>query len=140
MCSSDLILVMPKSEKLTVSYGGFSMGDMLLGITDLSESEVLNKTMSIELRDRISVVAPKLIAMTTVDGTSVGVVGVRWEKEKILKGYWAVNGDYPTIENGVIVGSKAAARLNLAPGAPLDLGGNPVIVTGVLMPTGSDDD
>ena len=127
-------------RSLTVSYGGFSMGDMLLGVTDLSESEVLNKTMSIELKDRISVVAPKLIAMTTVDGTSVGVVGVRWEKEKTLKGYWAVDGEYPTVENGVIVGSKAAARLNLVPGAPLDLGGNPVIVTGVLMPTGSDDD
>ena len=43
------ILVMPKSEKLTVSYGGFSMGDMLMGVTDLRESEV-------EEKDRKSVV------------------------------------------------------------------------------------
>ena len=134
------ILVMPKSEKLTVSYGGFSMGDMLLGVTDLSESEVMDKTMSIKLKDRISVVAPKLVAMTSVDGTAVGVVGVRWEKEKTLKGYWAVDGEYPTIENGVVVGSKAAARFDLTPGDTLDLGTKSVIVSGVLMPTGSDDD
>lgn len=134
------ILVMPKSEKLTVSYGGFSMGDMLLGVTDLSESEVLEKTMSIELKDRISVVAPKLVAMTTVGDTAVGVVGVRWEMEKILKGYWAVDGAFPDVDNGVLVGSKAAARLGLAPGATFDIGGQSTVVSGVLQPTGSDDD
>ncbi len=134
------ILVMPKSEKLTVSYGGFSMGDMLLGVTDLSESEVMNKVTSIELKDRIAVVAPKLVAMAQVDGATVGVVGVRWEKEKTLKGYWALNGEYPTTPDGVVVGSKAAARLNLKQGDSLELGGAPVTVSGILFPTGSDDD
>jgi len=134
------ILVMPKSEKLTVSYGGFSMGDMLLGVTDLSESEVATQVASIELAERIAVIAPKLIAMTQVNDTAVGVVGVRWDKEKILKGYWALNGDYPTTKSGVVVGSKAAARLDLSPGETLDLGGKVVNVTGVLLPTGSDDD
>ena len=134
------ILVMPKSEKLTVSYGGFSMGDMVLGITSLSESEVLEKTMSIELKANISVVAPKLVAMAQVDGTAVGVVGVRWDREKVLKGYWAVDGEFPQTDNGVVVGSKAAARLGLKPGATFDLGGQAAVVSGVLMPTGSDDD
>ncbi len=134
------ILVMPKREKLTVSYGGFSMGDMVLGVTDLSESEVTSKVTSIELKDRISVVAPKLVSMAQVDGATVGVVGVRWGKEKVLKGYWALNGSFPTETNGVIVGSKAAARLGLSPGDTTSLSGNPVTISAVLMPTGSDDD
>lgn len=134
------ILVMPESEKLTVSYGGFSMGDMVLGVTELSESEVVSRVLSIGLKDRISVVAPKLVAMAQVDGMGVGVVGVRWDREKILKGYWALNGDFPSVENGVVVGAKAGDRLGLSPGMTFDLGGHPVVVSGVLMPTGSDDD
>lgn len=134
------ILVMPKSEKLTVSYGGFSMGDMVLGINDLSESDVIQSVSAIELKDRISVVAPKLVAMAHVGDAAVGVVGVRWDKEKILKGYWAINGQFPETDNGVIIGAKAAARLKLATGDPLELSGIPVTVAGVLQPTGSDDD
>lgn len=134
------ILVMPKSEKLTVSYGGFSMGDMQLGVTDLSESSVIENVHSIELKERIAVVAPKLVAMTRVGDTSVGIVGVRWDKEKVLKGYWAVDGAFPETENGLLVGAKAAARLGLATGSTVDLGGATATVSGVLMPTGSDDD
>ena len=134
------ILVMPKNEKLTVSYGGFAMGDMALGVADLSESEVVERVTGIKLKDRISVVAPKLVAMTKVNGVAVGVVGVRWDREKVLKGYWAVDGAFPAMENGVLVGSRAAASLKLKPGMDVDLGGTQAHVTGVLMPTGSDDD
>ena len=134
------ILVMPKSEKLTVSYGGFSMGDMVLGVSDLSESEVTDRIAHIELKDRISVIAPKLVAMAQVDSTAVGIVGVRWDKEKVLKGYWALNGGFPTQPNDVVVGSKAAARFGLQPGDPVDLDGHSAVVSGILMPTGSDDD
>jgi len=134
------ILVMPHREKLTVSYGGFSMGDMALGVSDLSESEVMEKVMSIDLKDRISVVAPKLVSMARVGDTAVGLVGVRWDKEKILKGYWAVKGAYPSARNEVLVGDKVASRLGLKTGDEVDLDGEKAVVVGVLMATGSDDD
>ena len=134
------ILVMPKSEKLTVSYGGFSMGDMLMGVTDLRESEVEEKIRSIGYRDRISVIAPKLVAMTKVDGVTVGVVGVRFDREKVLKGYWAMQGAFPVTENGILAGSKAAEKLGLAVGDSVELGGRSAVVSGVIEPTGSDDD
>ncbi|MCJ2166167.1 MULTISPECIES: FtsX-like permease family protein [unclassified Pseudodesulfovibrio] len=134
------ILIMPKNEKLTVSYGGFAMGDMAFGVHDMSESAVVEKAKTIELKDRIAVVAPKLVAMATVGDMAVGVVGVRWEKEKILKGYWAVNGAFPTEKDGVVVGSKAAASLGLQAGSVFDLNDVSVRASGILMPTGSDDD
>ncbi len=134
------ILIMPQNEKLTVSYGGFSMGDMALGINDLSESEVVAAVGSIALKERIAVVAPKLVSMAKIGDTAVGVVGVRWDKEHVLKGYWAVSGEFPKTENGVVVGAKAADSLSLSPGASVILNGVPVVVSGVLMPTGSDDD
>jgi putative ABC transport system permease protein len=134
------ILVMPKSEKLTVSYGGFSLGDMVMGVTDLRESEVEEKILSIGYRDRISVIAPKLVAMAKVRDVTVGVVGVRFDREKVLKGYWAVQGGFPTTEDGILAGSKAAGKLGLAVGDRVDLGGQSAVVAGVIEPTGSDDD
>lgn len=134
------ILVMPRSEKLTVSYGGFSMGDMVLGVSDLRESEVEASITSIELKDRISVIAPKLVAMTKVGGVGVGVVGVRFDREQILKGYWSVDGEFPTRANGILAGAKAAEKLGLKSGDSIDLGGLQAVVSGVIAPTGSDDD
>lgn len=134
------ILVMPGSEKLTVSYGGFSLGDMVMGITDLRESEVEEKVLSIGYRDRISVIAPKLVSMTKIGDVAVGVVGVRFDREKVLKGYWALDGAFPNTENGILAGSKAAEKLGLAVGDRFDLSGQTAVVAGVIQPTGSDDD
>jgi putative ABC transport system permease protein len=134
------ILILPRSEKLTVSYGGFALGDMALGVHDLSEAEVAGKVARIGLKERISVVAPKLVAMARAGDTAVGVVGVRFDREKVLKGYWAVDGAYPATDDGVLAGAKAAASLGLRPGSELTLNGTPVRVAGVLKPTGSDDD
>ena len=134
------ILIMPQSEKLTVSYGGFSLGDMVLGVNDMSESEVVGKVGRIELKDRIAVIAPKLVSMAKAGDTTVGVVGVRWDQEKVLKGYWAVNGSYPSTDNEVLIGAKAAESLGVSPGSSLPLNDLTVEISGVLMPTGSDDD
>lgn len=134
------ILVMPKSEKLTVSYGGFSLGDMVLGVKDLGEEDVIKKVHSIKEAERIAVIAPKLVAMTTVGDTAVGVVGVRWEMEKLLKGYWAIDGEFPAAKNGVVVGHNAALRLGLTVGDVFNLGDAKAYVAAIILPTGSDDD
>lgn len=68
------IVVKPSTEKLSVSYGGFHMGDMLLDVKDLRETETTTAIRSIELNDRISVVAPKLVNMFRVDEVAVAVV------------------------------------------------------------------
>lgn len=134
------ILVQPHREKLTISYGGFSMGDMVLGTADLDERTVAERINSIDLKDRISVVAPKLVTMVETAGTPVGLVGVRFDREKVLKGYWAVDGAYPAQANDVLLGARAASRLGLAVGDTVDLDGVAAVVSGVLLPTGSDDD
>ncbi|WP_018124986.1 ABC transporter permease [Desulfovibrio oxyclinae] len=134
------ILIVPRSETLSVSYGGFSLGDLDFGTEMLVADEVDKAIDSIELRKNISVVAPKLIHAGRVEGAPAGVIGVRWEREKALKGYWAVDGSYPEKRNEVLAGSKLADRLGLRPGDSTTLDGRPVTISGVLMPTGSDDD
>ncbi|GFM35838.1 ABC transporter permease [Desulfovibrio psychrotolerans] len=134
------ILVTPKSEKLTVSYGGFSMGDMVMGVTDLREQDVEERVLSIGYSDRISVVAPKLVAMTRVRDVAVGVIGVRFAREEVLKGYWAIEGGFPERADGVLVGAKAARKLDIGVGDTIDIGGYSAHVSGVIAPTGGDDD
>ncbi|SOB59226.1 ABC transporter permease [Pseudodesulfovibrio profundus] len=134
------ILVTPKRNTLSVSYGGFTMGDMALSVSDLRESEVVANIQSIKMKERIAVVAPKLVAMTKANDAAVGVVGVRWEQEKILKGYWAVNGQFPDAADEILVGAKVADTLGVSAGDKIQLDGASVTVAGVIMPTGSDDD
>lgn len=134
------ILIVPRSETLSVSYGGFSLGDLDFGSEMLVVDEVDRAIDSVELRKNISVVAPKLIHAGRLNGAPVGVIGVRWDREKALKGYWAVDGSYPESRNEVLAGAKLAEQQGLRPGDTTSLDGRDVRVTGVLMPTGSDDD
>lgn len=103
------ILVSPKSEKLTVSYGGFALGDMLFDVAYLDEKDTVARIDAIELRKNISVIAPKLVVMDKLKDTAVAIVGVRFEQERLLKGYWMA-------EQGVLPGedaAQAAAKLAL---------------------------
>lgn len=134
------VVIKPATETLSVSYGGFHMGDMLLDVKSLSEEETTAAVRSIQMSDRISVVAPKLVEMFTVDEVAIGVVGVRWEEELGIKSYWAPIGEIPRDLDEILVGSMAAQRLDLTSGDYLELGGTRFYISGVLQETGSDDD
>ena len=67
------IVVKPSTETLSVSYGGFHMGDMLLDVKELQEAETTAAIKSIGYKDRISVVAPKLVNMFKVDEMAIAV-------------------------------------------------------------------
>lgn len=134
------IVISPATEKLSVSYGGFHMGDMLYDIQELSEDEITSAVRNIEYQDRISVVAPKLVTMIKVDKVAVALVGVRWDQEKGIKSHWATDGAYPDRGDQILVGHLAAQKLDLETGDPLELHGKRFTVSGILYETGSDDD
>lgn len=134
------IVISPLTEKLSVSYGGFHMGDMLFDVNDLSEEETVAAIKSIGHRDRISAIAPKLVTMAKIQDTAVALVGVRWKEERGIKSYWATPGEFPQLENQVLVGSQAASKLALTQGESINLLGRDFIVSGILYETGGDDD
>ncbi|MGE4296677.1 MAG: ABC transporter permease [Desulfovibrionaceae bacterium] len=139
------ILIAPRTEALTVSYGGFSLGSMLFDIRYLDAAAVSQAAHAIGLKDRISAVAPKLVTMAAVGDTHVGLVGVDWAQEKRIKNYWAVQGRYPGAPSELLAGATAARKLGLAPGTAVTLAmgdGSPATATvaGVLLETGSEDD
>ncbi len=134
------IVVKPSTEKLSVSYGGFHMGDMVLDVEDLPERRTTEAIRAIELNDRISVVAPKLVNLFKINEVAIAAVGVRWEEELGIKSYWAPDGEIPAQPDELLLGSLAARKLGLAAGDSLELQGRLFRVSGVLFETGSDDD
>lgn len=134
------ILVLPDNETLNVSYGGFHLGEMRYDIAPLSEKETISAVRSIALKERISVVAPKLVTTTKINGTTVAVVGVRWDDEIPIKSYWATDGKYPVTQDEIVVGSKASENLGLKAGDTATFMNKTFKVSSVLYPTGGDDD
>ncbi|NNK92966.1 MAG: ABC transporter permease, partial [Desulfobacterales bacterium] len=114
------IVVAPATEKLSVSYGGFHMGDMLYDVQDMSEGKTTQAIRTIELKDRISVVAPKLVTMVKLKDVAIALVGVRWDQEKGIKSYWATDGAFPTHEKEIMLGHLAAAKIGVANGDTLN--------------------
>ena len=104
------ILIQPKTESLTVSYGGFALGNLLYDIEYLPQADTVARIESIEFRRNVSVIAPKLVIMARMgeeSGAGVGFVGVDWEQEKAIKSYWSVAGRYPAQPDEVLAGAKA---------------------------------
>jgi putative ABC transport system permease protein len=134
------IVVSPATEKLSVSYGGFHMGDMLFDVQDLPATETEKAIRGIGLQERISAVAPKLVTMTKVKDTAVAVVGVSWQEERGIKSYWAADGQFPEQSGQILVGSRAADKLNIKAGDSFEVLGQQFSVSGVLYETGGDDD
>ena len=136
------ILITPRQETLKISYGGYTLGDMLVEDRPLLLDAVRQAIDAMPLRANIALVAPKMLAMTHLGGQAVPLVGVDWGEELQLKGYWEACGDFPASnsEAEALAGAAAARKLGLEPGMVLDLGGRAVFLSGTLQPTGSDDD
>ena len=136
------ILVTPRHETLRISYGGYYLGDVTLDEQPIRLDTALKAIDSIELRANVAIVAPKMIAMSRISGQAAALVGVKWEDELQLKGYWEVEGAFPEPDSlsDVLAGATASRKLGLVPGQMLEVEGRRVHLSGVLKPTGSDDD
>ncbi|MYL83902.1 FtsX-like permease family protein [Desulfovibrio aerotolerans] len=135
------ILVSPKTETLSVGYGGMALGDVSVDIKYLKEDETLAAIKGIHHKDRLSAVAPKFVVLTRVAEVPVGVVGVDFDQERQIKSHWhAAKGSLPGDPSAIVAGFDAAARLGLAPGSTVAVEGREFTVSGVLGSTGSEDD
>jgi len=133
------IVVTPRTDDLSLAYGGVAVGGVSVGGRDLREAD-LERIRSIPNRENIAIVAPELLGVLEVRGQQTLLLGVRPREEFKLKGWWRVDGRPPRGDDEVVAGSAAAARLGLAPGDTVTVGGDPFTVSGVLRPTGSEDD
>ncbi|MBI5443501.1 MAG: ABC transporter permease [Deltaproteobacteria bacterium] len=132
------ILVVPKTENLSLSYGGLSLGGVSFEMQELRQED-LKKVFKIPNAGNVAALGPVVLGPVEISSKKVLLAGVDFRATKVLKPWWKVQGTVPE-GKGVILGSEAARVLGARGGSTLTLGGWDVPVTGVLEATGSQDD
>lgn len=133
------ILITPRSNNLSLSYGGITLGGVSIDSEEIVQSD-LDKLQTIKNSRNIAAVAPKVLGAVTVNNERVMLMGVELDKEFHLKKWWTINGEPARADNQLVIGSAAAEKLNLAIGSELTIADEQFFVTGILGQTGSQDD
>jgi putative ABC transport system permease protein len=133
------ILVTPRSDELSLSYGGVTVSNASFDVKELHTDDAA-RIRTIALRANLATVAPKLIGAVETAGGKALLVGVVFPEELKIKKWWRIVGQEPAAPNDVLVGYTAAAKLGLMPGGTLRLGGQTLNVAGTLEETGGQED
>jgi putative ABC transport system permease protein len=132
------ILITPKADDLALNYGGIDLGGVSVDRKPLRQTDLQCLT-TIKNAANIAATGPTLLGAVSVSGQRVMLAGIDMQRIDVLKPWWTLSGSRPE-NTGVIAGAKAARILNLSIQAPVDINGHPMVVTGILAPTGSQDD
>src|SRR5512136_778837 len=132
------ILIIPRSDDLSLSYGGMSFGGVAIDTQTLKDSDI-PKIRQIDVRENISTVSPKLIGVIGMEGKKVPLMGVHFDEELKLKKWWKIHGNAPKNRGEVLLGNEVAVQLFKSTGGALSINGRPVTIAGILDETGSQD-
>jgi putative ABC transport system permease protein len=132
------ILIVPRTENLSLSYGGLALGGVSFDLEEIRETE-LAKLATIKNNRNIAAVGPMVLGVASVGDRRILLAGVDFKAAGILKPWWRVRGDFPDAA-GILLGAEAAAVMNLKAGDRLGVQGLDLTVSGILEPTGSQDD
>ncbi|MGE5229697.1 MAG: ABC transporter permease [Deltaproteobacteria bacterium] len=134
------IVITPKSRDVALTYGGIDVGGVSVGEQGLRAAD-LARVRAIPARASVSVVAPELVGAVQVKGRRALLMGVDPAAQFELKRWWSVDPGRPP-QNGheLVAGAKAARVLGLRMGDYVRIRGKRFTVTGILRPTGAQDD
>lgn len=132
------ILVVPKSETLSLSYGGISLGGVSLETREIRESDVA-RIATIPTSQNVAAVGPMVLGAVRVAERDVMLAGVDFRASRILKPWWEIGETTPPAGT-LVVGSTAAAALGARVGGVLEVSGRPLPVGKILAQTGAQDD
>ena len=132
------ILVVPKTENLSLTYGGLALGGVSFEMQELRQAD-LESVRSIKNARNIAALGPLVLGVINAGSHKVVLAGVDFEASRILKPWWKAEGTFPD-EKGVLLGAEASRVLGLHVGDRLRTKDRELFVSGVLHVTGSQDD
>jgi len=132
------ILVTPRTENLSLTYGGLSLGGVSFELSEIRQQEV-EQIRTIQNAGNIAAVGPLVLGVVEVSGRKLLLAGIDFESTRILKPWWQISGALPG-PGEVILGSGASRALSVPVGTNLVIGNQPLRVSGALSETGSQDD
>jgi len=133
------------------------LGDLSIGTVNLGENYIatdkiplIRQIADTKIREyikdspetgNIATIAPKLFINAEIKGTSVVAVGIDSGEQFKVNTWWQVaRGEYLAAGDQALLGSMAAASLQLGVGDTLNLNGRTLTVAGILEDTGAGDD
>lgn len=132
------ILITPHSDQLSLTYEGISLGGFSFETREIAQDD-LAKIKHIKNSANLAAVGPVVLGAVEVEGSRALLAGVDFEAARFLKPWWKLQGTQPK-EGQVVLGSEAARLLKRGLGGELAIKGRRLAITGVLTPTGSQDD
>lgn len=133
------VVMVPRSENLSLSYGGITVGGVNYEMNEFDEKEI-PQIRTIKNKQNLGAVAPKVLGASEVRGKSVLLMGVDFEIELPLKTWWNLQGAAPSGKDEVVVGSETASSLKLGVGDTISLADRNFTVAAILKPTGATED
>ncbi len=125
------MVVMPKTLEMPIAYGGVSIAAVAAPVGELTEEDA-TLVASIQRKDALRGVSPKLIGAIQVEGKEFMLVGTRFRDELKMKPWWHIEGDKPALSRDILLGAITAQQLGKKAGDRLVLGGKEFRVVGVL--------
>ena len=132
------ILIIPKTESLVLSYGGLSLGGVSFEMEEIREDQ-LPRIGTIKNSANIAAIGPVVLGAVQVREHKALLAGLDFKTIHILKPWWNITGRVPE-EQEALFGSKVANVLGLKTGDAVAIKGRDLKVSGILNPTGSQDD
>jgi len=132
------IIIVPKTENLSLTYGGLALGGVSFDTQELRQADLEN-VRSIKNARNIAALGPLVLGVINAGSHKVVLAGVDFEASRILKPWWKAEGTFPD-EKGVLLGAEASRVLGLHVGDRLRTKNRELLVSGVLHVTGSQDD
>lgn len=158
------IMILPKINTLSMSYGGISIPGAQYDVREINSSEI-DRIWSIKNKENLATVSSKLLGAVNVGNDTILIVGADLANEIKLKKWWMFSNESEiniirtkkkspvdpskttTVteieglkENDVIIGSGVAEKLNKKPGDKINANNREFTIKGVLEETGSQDD
>lgn len=106
------IIVVPKSNSLALDYGGISVLGVSFDVNQLKDEDA-QRILNIPYRNRLSVIAPKILGAAEIEGKQILLAGVDFKNEMKLKRWWRLVGEKPAGEEDLLIGYEAAQALSL---------------------------
>lgn len=132
------IMIVPKTENLSLTYGGISIGGISFEMQEIIQED-LYKIRTIKNAANVAAVGPMVLGVVKIDSHNVLMAGVDFEVTQYLRPWWKVTGEKPG-KKSVLIGSEVSRILGLSVGSGLEANGERLVVSGILDSTGSQDD
>jgi len=132
------VAVTAKTKHFNFTYQNITLVSGNYEVTFIPEKEA--QKFYQRFKEGIVVYAPKKVLFLTYQGQKLPLIFVDFKEEQKYRRYWNVSGKYPQNPGEVLVGAEIAKEYKLKIGSTISLSEFEGKVTGILKPTGKDED